>query len=102
MLQNRFTKLEDATALVRELGRLPLAIEQAAGFIRDTGVTIPEYRCLYNANISKAVRKGLSDTHRFEYYRETVGTTWNVSFKAIHERDRLAGVILKVGAFLDC
>jgi hypothetical protein len=33
---------EEAVALVRDLGRLPLAIEQAGGFMRETGVTIAE------------------------------------------------------------
>src|SRR5579871_4859916 len=92
---------EDAVGLVRDLGRLPLAIEQAGGFIQETGVTISEYRCLYNKNRSKALREGLSATHRFEYYRETMSTTWNVSFETIHEKDRLASVILKIAAFLD-
>jgi len=92
---------EDAVGLVRDLGRLPLAIEQAGGFIQETGVTISEYRGLYNKNRSKALREGLSDTHRFEYYRETVSTTWNVSFETVHKKDRLASVILKIAAFLD-
>src|SRR5579871_1036559 len=95
------TKLEDATALVRELGRLPLAIEQAGGFIRETGLTIPEYGRLYNANKLDALKEGLSLTHKREYYRETVNTTWNVSFNAVHERDHLASVILQIAAFLD-
>src|SRR5579871_2380450 len=95
------TESEDVVALVNELGRLPLAIEQAGGFIRETGVTISAYRRLYSANKSKALEKGLSATHRSQYYRETVSTTWNVSFKSIHERDRLASVILKIAAFLD-
>ena len=95
------TESEYVVALVNELGRLPLAIEQAGGFIRETGVTISEYRRLYSANKSKALEKGLSATHRSQYYRETVSTTWNVSFKSIHERDRLASVILKIAAFLD-
>ena len=43
---------EDAEVLERELGSLPLAIKQPGGFIRENGVTISEYRHLYNANES--------------------------------------------------
>ena len=70
--------------------------------MRETGVTIPEYRLFYDANKSNALREGLSGTHRLEYYRETVSTAWNVSFKVIHEKDRLASDILRIAAFLDC
>jgi tetratricopeptide (TPR) repeat protein len=92
---------EDAAALVRELGRLPLAIEQAGGFMRETRVTTAEYRRLYKANRTEALREGLSDMHRSEYYRETVSTTWSVSFKVIDQKDSLASAILRIAAFLD-
>ena len=52
-------------------------------------------------NRSQALKGGLSPTHRREYYHETVSTTWNVSFNAIHERDHIASVILQIAAFLD-
>ena len=92
---------EDAVALVRELGRLPLAIEQAGGFIRENGLTIAEYRRLYKRNRSQALQEGLSETHRAQYYHETVHTTWNISFEAVQQRDRLASTILRIAAFLD-
>lgn len=92
---------EDAVALVQELGRLPLAIEQAGGCMRHTGTTIAEYRRLYNINKFEALGEGLSATHRHQYYRETVRTTWSVSFTAIHESDCLAGALLLLAAFLD-
>ena len=94
-------EIEHAVSLVRELGRLPLAIEQAGGFIRESGITIAEYRRLYDGNRSEALREGLSLTHRREYYRETVNTTWNVSFNIIRQRDRLASMLLQIAAFLD-
>src|SRR5271167_1763411 len=92
---------DDAFALLRDLDGFPLAIEQAGGVIRENGITIAEYRRLYNANMSEALREGLNSTHKQEYYRETVSTTWNVSFQAIHQRDRLASIILRIAAFLD-
>ena len=91
----------DAFQLLCDLGRLPLAIEQAGGYIREHGVTIEEYRKLYNQNKSEALRKGLSDTHKLEYYHETVATTWNISFQVIQKRDPIASTILQIAAFLD-
>jgi hypothetical protein len=92
---------DNAVALVTDLGRLPLAIEQAGGFIRENGLTIAEYQQLYDKNRSRALQEGLSITHRVEYYHETIYTTWNVSFEAIEKRDRLASTILRIAAFLD-
>ena len=91
---------DDAFALVKDLGRLPLAIEQAGAFMRETGMSIPEYRQLFNADRSRVLGEGLPVTHKIRYYRETVSKTWDVSIKEI-ERDRLASAILRIGAFLD-
>ena len=92
---------EQAGLLVETLGQLPLAIEQAGGFIRENGVSIAEYLELYKSNQSKALREGLSSAHKELYYHETVATTWNVSFKAIEKTDPLANIILRISAFLD-
>ena len=92
---------EEASLLVETLGRLPLAIEQAGGFMRANGVSITEYRELYKSNRSRALKEGLSTAHKESYYRESVATTWDVSFKAIEQTDPLANVILRISAFLD-
>ena len=92
---------EEAGLLVETLGRLPLAIEQAGGFMREAGISISEYRELYKSNRSEALKEGLSTAHKELYYRETVATTWDVSFKAIEKKDPLANVILRISAFLD-
>ena len=92
---------EEASLLVETLGRLPLAIEQASGYIRENGISIAEYRQLYKSNEPKALREGLSTVHKELYYHETVATTWNVSFEAINKKDPLANIILRISAFLD-
>ena len=92
---------EEADLLVEALGCLPLAIEQAGGFIREMGISIAEYRELYKSNRTKALKEGLSPAHKQLYYRETVATTWEVSFRAIKEKDPLADTILRISAFLD-
>jgi len=94
------SEFEQASLLVETLGRLPLAIEQAGGFMRQNGISVAAYRELYKLNRSKALNEGLSTAHKESYYRETVATTWNVSFKAIEQIDPLANVILRISAFL--
>ena len=98
---SRSTESRDAAALVRELGRLPLAIEQAEGFMPGTSVSISGYRRLYNGNSLEVLNESPSLTHRRKHYREAVRTTSNVSFNAIRERDHLASVILQTAPFLD-
>ena len=87
--------------LLADLGRLPLAIEQAGGFIRTHSTSIAEYRKLYDKNKSRALDAGLSRTHKEEYYHKTVATTWNISFAAIQQKSALASMILRVAGFLD-
>ena len=69
--------------------------------MRQNGISVAAYRELYKLNRSKALNEGLSTAHKESYYRETVATTWNVSFKAIEQIDPLANVILRISAFLD-
>ena len=92
---------EEADLLVETLGCLPLAIEQAGGFIRETGISIAEYRELYKSNMTEALKEGLSPAHKQLYYHETIATTWEVSFRAVKEKDSLADTILRISAFLD-
>ena len=48
---------EEADLLVETLGCLPLAIEQAGGFIRENGISIAEYRELYKSNRIKSSQR---------------------------------------------
>jgi hypothetical protein len=70
---------EWSPTLVRLLGRLPLAIEQAASFIRTTGVSIEKYIALYKANQPELLNEALPRSHQV-YYQHTVATTWKLSF----------------------
>ncbi|TMC18227.1 MAG: hypothetical protein E6J34_17640, partial [Chloroflexi bacterium] len=93
--------LFDAMALVGTLGRHPLAIEQAGGFIRANGISIAKYRSLFESHKSKALKEGLSFTHQSVYYKHTIASTWEMSFQAIDEIDPLASKLLRLIAFLD-
>jgi len=92
---------EEVDLLIEILRRLPLAIEQTGGFIREKDISIARYRALYELNRSEALKKGLSTAHKETYYREIVAKTWDISFKAIEQMDPLVNVILWISAFLD-
>jgi tetratricopeptide (TPR) repeat protein len=86
-----------AAEIVQELGFLPLAIEQAAAYIREASKNIftflPSYRRnrkAYHARLSKGNRK---------YYSESLATTWRLSFQRIQETNADASKILQLLAF---
>jgi hypothetical protein len=81
---------QDAKTLVRILGYLPLAIEQAGSYIRTKGMSVSLYTSLYEMNKSNALKQGLPMSHRKEYYKNTVATTWKISFDEVDKRDGLA------------
>ena len=89
----------EAINIVRELGCLPLAIEQAAAFIREASNDIFSYLSSYrnnrkrhHARASKANRK---------YYNESVATTWHMSFNQIENENNDAIKLLQLLAFLN-
>ena len=88
-----------AAEITRELGYLPLAIEQAAGYIREVSKNIfkflPSYRQnrkTHHARISKGNRK---------YYSESLATTWRLSFQQIEKTSSDASKLLQLLAFLN-
>ena len=91
---------QDSKTLVSILGYLPLAIEQAAGFIRSKKISVARYIAIYETNKSELLRRTPSLSHKI-YYHETVATTWKISFAAVEQQDPLASEILRLIAFLD-
>ena len=91
---------QEAKNLVQKLRYLPLAIEQAGGYIRTKGISISRYTSLYELNKSDALKQPLAMSHKV-YYEHTVATTWKISFEEVDDRDPLASEILRLMAFLD-
>ena len=89
---------QDAQTLVRMLGCLPLAIEQAGCYIRTKGISISRYVALYEMNKTNALKQKLPLS---VYYEHTVLTTWKISFDEVDVRDPLASEMLRLMAFLD-
>jgi len=69
-----------ADDLAKELGDLPLALEQAGAFITETGMPIPEYLKAYREK-----KLALLEKRKPFDYLGTVATTWEISFQKIRE-----------------
>ncbi|MCX6679849.1 MAG: FxSxx-COOH system tetratricopeptide repeat protein [Methanothrix sp.] len=86
---------EEATNLARELGDLPLALEQAGAYIKETGISFPDYLDRF-----KKDRKTLLGHGKLLNYPDTVATTWVISFEAVQKERPVAGDLLNLCAFL--
>jgi len=109
-LSSREDNEESIKALVEELGYLPLAIAQAAAYVkRSPHVNAKEYLKLFNQHKAEILRtnKLLTATEE-EKVRLTIATTWNLSLKAIEQKYKLndearvyARTLLTACAYLD-
>jgi len=89
----------EADKIVKELGYLALAIEQAAAYIRETlrdlFKFLPSYRKDRKTHHSK-----LSKANRI-YYTGSVSTTWHLSFQQIEKNNQEASKLLRLLSFLN-
>ena len=84
-----------ASNLARELGDLPLALEQAGAYIKETGISFQDYLERF-----KKDRKKLLGHSKPLNYPDTVATTWEISFEAVQKERPVAGDLLNLCAFL--
>jgi tetratricopeptide (TPR) repeat protein len=80
-----------AEELAAELGGLPLALEQAAAYLEETGLGLGDYLERYRHHHAKLLRRG-----RPTRYPATVATTWELNL------DQLAGNQPAVGLLRLC
>jgi tetratricopeptide (TPR) repeat protein len=92
---NEKSLIED---IVRQLGGLPLALDQAGAYIEETGASLQEYAQLYKEHRTILLRRrgGLVTDHP-----EPVATTWLLSFEQVEDMDVVAADVLRLCAFLD-
>ncbi|HJQ23982.1 MAG TPA: FxSxx-COOH system tetratricopeptide repeat protein [Blastocatellia bacterium] len=88
---------EDETAkkLAETLGCLPLALEQAAAYIKACGCTLKHYLDLFEKRQDDLMKEGEPSTE----YPATVATTWNLSFQSVEEENPAAAELLRLCAF---
>ncbi|MFC7105474.1 FxSxx-COOH system tetratricopeptide repeat protein [Nonomuraea rubra] len=80
-----------ASAVVAELGALPLALEQAAAFMSETGLALGEYLDLLHDQ-----RAGLLAQGQAWGYEERITTTWQLAFRNLAGTSRQAIALLRV------
>ena len=88
---------EKAKAISKELGGLPLALDQAGAFILETPSSLDEYLALYKQEGTKllAQRGDLpSDDHA------SVTVTFSLAFQKVEERSQAAADLIRACAFL--
>ena len=85
---------QTAEALARELGGLPLALEQAAAYTTATGQRLADYLALTRERRSDILSRG--DTAG---YGRTVATTWTLAFTQLLGSNPEAIGLLRLAAF---
>jgi tetratricopeptide (TPR) repeat protein len=89
---------ESAAELAKELGYLPLALEQAAAFISARSARFQAYLATYRKRrleLLSASKPLLGD------YDESVATTWSMNFIEIEQTSAASSDLLRFSAFLD-
>lgn len=103
-LKNLDSRQVDLHLLVNLLGYLPLALVQAAAYIRKTTITIHKYIELYNKDKGTQMRllgHDFSDLERDHNAENAVSKTWILSFEQIKLEDPQAADLLSIMSFLD-
>ncbi|HQR35081.1 MAG TPA: FxSxx-COOH system tetratricopeptide repeat protein, partial [Blastocatellia bacterium] len=83
-----------AEELAKELGGLPLALEQAGAYCEATGKSLADYLRLFRQRWQELLRRGKPDN-----YPATVATTWEISFEGAERECPAAAALLNLLAF---
>lgn len=83
-----------AFELAKELGGLPLALEQAGAYCETTGQPLAAYLRVFKQRWQELLRRGKPDN-----YPATVATTWEISFEAAERECPAAAALLNLLAF---
>ncbi|KAJ8110230.1 hypothetical protein OPT61_g6869 [Boeremia exigua] len=93
---------QEADELLERLDGLPLALAQAAAYIKETGMSFETYTRLYKDQWQKLMK---SDDSRGmplrNYANGSVATTWTITYTAIREENQAAANLLLLWAHLD-
>ncbi|KAL8318561.1 hypothetical protein RB597_005713 [Gaeumannomyces tritici] len=94
---------DNASELLAELDWLPLAISQAAAYMRRTRTPIKEYLSKLKGGKRRwrILRASEPDVHRRCEVSNSILETWNISIEHIRQENEMAYNILHILAFLD-
>ena len=79
--------------LLADLGHLPLAIDQASSYIAATEMSLKEYYEGFQVEKARLLRQLPSTLYNYDS-RETVMTTWEISFKRVEQENVPASELL--------
>jgi tetratricopeptide (TPR) repeat protein len=88
---------EAIAALAKTLGYLPLALEQAAAYILEDGVTFTDYLDEYRQSRLQLLEEQKPQTGD---YPDSIATTWKINFEAVKVNNPAAADLLSLSAFL--
>lgn len=88
-----------AADIVKKLGYLPLAIDQAGAYIATREIPLQTYLELYEGN-SQRIFGERPQNPLWSYRDQTVFTTWEISFQAIEEKNKKSAELLLLCSFL--
>ncbi|KAL8709211.1 MAG: hypothetical protein Q9225_007481, partial [Loekoesia sp. 1 TL-2023] len=84
--------------LLGDLGHLPLAIDQASSYIAATGMSIQEYHRWFEIEKARLLEEVPSTYYKYDS-RQTVMTTWEISFQRIQQSHPAASKLLLMMSF---
>jgi len=82
--------------ITQEMDGLPLALDQAGAYIKETPCTLVEYLDLYRARNTDLLKEPREDAA----YPDSVATTWSLSFEKVSQANPAATELLHLLAFL--
>ncbi|KAH7109735.1 hypothetical protein B0J13DRAFT_516870 [Dactylonectria estremocensis] len=92
----------DCDQLLELLDGLPLALAQAASYLREKGVDVTTYVQIYKHQWDELMgSRDASSRPLLDYEQGSIATTWMVSFKEIESKSTNAANLLRLWAFLD-
>jgi hypothetical protein len=86
--------VEAAAALAAALGSLPLALTQAAAYLRETGRSVAEYTAL----LTGRSRQALLGRGEAAGYRDRVASTWSLAFERLATEQPASVTLLRLPA----
>ena len=89
----------DVVGLLEDLGHLPLAIDQAASFIFETGISVTQYRKLYERK-KRTLLECYPSTQYNHESRHSVMTTWELCFARVEDDNPPASKLLLMFSLL--
>lgn len=90
---------KEAFVLASLLDGLPLALDQAAAYIKETQCSLSSYRHLYHRSHKELLEQKSTYKNLYSDYNESVATTWIISFNQI-QQSAIAYDLLCFCAFL--